>query len=459
MFLDQQELLVSLGSRVEELEAAVLKSERSSKRQAAPFRREESELKEKKSRPGRKGGHRGSYRSTPDQIDQIHEVSMPEECPYCSGVIGSVEPVEQIIEELPELRPEVIKLITYKGVCHRCKRVVRTHHPLQLGHATGSAKVQLGRRASGLVLSLQHRYGLPKRKVSRLLKEVLGLSLTPGGVVHLTHRLAGKLQGEYDQLFKQARQSDHIHSDETSWYVANPKHWLWVFTNDQLTLYRVDKSRGRQVVHQVLGTDYQGVLISDCLAIYDDASEIQHKCYAHHLKELSRLIKLSGKDPPSAYLLKWKQLFRVAMMLKERKAQLSEQRFVHHCLALLARVNLLLEQPREDQHEAYFANRMEKQRDHLFTFLHYDKVGPTNNLAERQLRPAVIARKVSCGNRTDKGANSWQIIASIQATAIQLKQDFYLKVDQAITQHLNILKANEALPGIGPLDANRFSLI
>ncbi|MCB0847184.1 MAG: transposase, partial [Bacteroidetes bacterium] len=87
------------------------------------------------------------------------------------------------------------------------------------------------------------------------------------------------------------------------------------------------------------------------------------------------------------------------------------------------------------------------------------QVDPTNNLAERQLRPAVIARKISCGNRTPKGANTWKIIASIATTADQLKQDFIHTVDLAITRHLNMVRADEARFGIGPIPLNNFDLL
>lgn len=459
IILDLRASQLRLENRISDLESSLLASERKSKRQAAPFRREESKLKSEKKPPGRKGGHKGHYRYVPSQIDEVIEVGLDPDCPYCSSTITSIEQVEQFIEEIPELRPHVIQLLTYKGICTGCKRVIRSHHPQQLGHAQGSAKVHLGRRASALVLSLQHQYGLSKRKLSKLLKEVLGLSISPGGIVHLSHRMAGKFKSEYEKLLHKAATSSYIHADETSWYVGDPKHWLWVFCNEELTLYQVEPSRGRKVIHQVLGEEYQGVLISDCLASYDNANEIQHKCYAHHLKELCRLIQVADKDPPSPYLSKWKQLFRVSMALKEQKHDLDQQVFLSRCRLLAAVAEQLLSQNLEDPLEQKFAHRIQKQKDHLFTFLVYDQVDPTNNLAERQLRPAVIARKVSCGNRTLKGAKTWQSIASISATNQQIKKDFFHTVNQAISRHLNLLKANELLKGIGPLNINKFESI
>src|SRR6202023_1797489 len=87
--------------------------------------------------------------------------------------------------------------------------------------------------------------------------------------------------------------------------------------------------------------------------------------------------------------------------------------------ALQRKAAQLLDFPRSEPSEEAVRNRLNKQRDHIFTVLDYDGVDATNNLAERQLRPAVIARKISCGNKTQKGARPWQIRTSLAATCAQ----------------------------------------
>ena len=90
-----------------------------------------------------------------------------------------------------------------------------------------------------------------------------------------------------------------------------------------------------------------------------------------------------------------------------------------------------LEPPRSESSEEAVRNRLHKQRDHLFTFLDHDGVDATNNLAERQLRPAVIARKISCGNKTPKGARTWQILTSLAATCTQRATSFIAEITRA----------------------------
>ncbi len=190
-----------------------------------------------------------------------------------------------------------------------------------------------------------------------------------------------------------------------------------------MTLYRVRRSRGRDVIRETLGADYPGVLVSDCLNIYDDVCERQHKCYAHHLKAVGAAIE---RDPKGGggFLRNVKSMLTAAMALKNTLPVLSEIGKRQYRRALAATARRLLHPSRGDPLEESIANRLRKQEDHLFTFLDHDGVQATNNLAERQLRPAVIARKLSCGNRTERGARTWETLASLAATLAQRQESF-----------------------------------
>jgi transposase len=202
--------------------------------------------------------------------------------------------------------------------------------------------------------------------------------------------------------------------------VGGPGYWLWVFANKSTTVYRVARGRGRQVLTDALGEAFAGVLVSDCLATYDDFNRLQHKCYSHHLKAISH----AQEDSPSVWLEDLRWLLQAAMDLKHHPKE--GQR-----VALEQKLAGLLAQPRPTNVEEKVRHRMEKQKDHLFTFLDHAKVDATNNLAERQLRPAVIARKVSCGNKTTNGARTWEILTSLAATAAQQGESFATLVSKA----------------------------
>jgi hypothetical protein len=405
-----------LSGRVEQLEKVAA-------RQAAPFRRAEKHRSRAPQKPGRPAGHPGVHRSIPDHIDQ--EIVVPlEHCPECGQALGEPRAVVQYIEELPVVRPYVIKLITQEADCAHCQKAVRSSHPLQVSLAQGAAGVQLGPVALGVAAELNKKHGLTLRRTCAVLRQLFQLKLSPGGLAQALRRLAAKLEPAYENLLARLRAGPYVHSDETSWWVGGPGHWLWVFATQEATVYRVAEGRGRNVVVENLGADYAGVLVSDCLSVYDGVNGLQHKCYSHHLKALSQALEAG----PSAYLEQLRAMLKAAMALKGAVEDPEERERLRR--ALEEQAHSLLDTPRPGLEEKV-RRRLYKQRDHLFTFLDHPQVQATNNLAERQLRPAVIARKVSCGNKTARGARTWEILASLAATCGQRGESFAKLVSNA----------------------------
>lgn len=402
--------------------------ERASKRQAAPFRIEEEKRSDDPSQPGREEGHKASYRREPERIDRQVETPMAG-CPECGAPVTDVRPIRQVVEEVPPLEPETIEVITYRGECALCGQV-ETTHPLKTTEATGAASVCLGPRAQAVALLLRERHGLTMRRVCKVLADSFGLDLSAGGLAQLVQRCAGRLEEEEKRLLEAARSAEVQHVDETSWWVAHPEEgekplqWLWTFADEEQTIYRVDSRRTREVVQETVGSDFPGVLVSDCLNIYDDATPVQHKCYAHHLKAISTAqgdYKTQSGEP-SEYLKRIRALLRGAMSLKKVLPELSGEKIQFHRAALEERADWLLSPSRADslaEIEDKIRRRLKKQRDHLFVFLDHEKVEATNNRAERRLRPAVIRRKLSCGNRSPSGARAFERIASVVETCVQ----------------------------------------
>ena len=406
-------LVLKQGKLIKDLEKRIEKLEREQHRQAAPFRIPESRKVKSAKVPGQKRGHVGHHRKFPSHVDDFVKVPLCC-CPKCGGGLERVVPVVQYIEEIPCFSPHVTKLTTYRGSCRHCGQV-SSSHPLKTSNATGAAKVQVGPNAKSIATRLQYEYGLTKRKTSKILGQMFGLSYSPGGLVHCAHKLGEKCETDYQQLMDKVKSSAYIHSDETSWYVGKPKYWLWVFANQGLTLYKVSDKRNKELLGQILGDNYHGALVSDCLNIYDGFNPVQQKCYSHHLKAVNQAIeKQTGQQQGS--LLGLKGLLLSAMELKKDKPGLSKKAYKASCKKLEEEADVLLANSRDDPVEEKVVNRIRKQRDHLFTFLYIDQVDATNNLAERQLRPAVISRKVSCGNKTDRGAHTWEILTSLITT-------------------------------------------
>jgi hypothetical protein len=148
---------------------------------------------------------------------------------------------------------------------------------------------------------------------------------------------------------------------------------------------------------------------------------VQQKCYAHPL----RALKIAAVDCSSdQWVSLVRQLLLQAMELHKVQGTLNKRQRAARRRGLQVAALALLEEPRADPAEERLRLRLYKQRDHLFTFLQHPGVDPTNNLAERELRPAVIARKLSCGHRTPHGAHTWATLASLVRTCARRGQAF-----------------------------------
>ena len=420
-----------LSALVRKLRERVEQLERENARQAGPFRRRE-ELKvkpENKKKPGRKPGHPGAFRQLPRDFDETIVVTL-DNCPKCNAPVERGQMLTQYIEELPPVQPVITRLVTWSGKCPNCGEVHSTH-PLQTSRAQGAAGVQLGPRAQALGILLNKHYGVPLRGTCKILQQGFGLSLSSGGLSQLIQRAGRKLQPQYEQLIEQIRQGDAVYADETSWYVGGPGHWLWVFTNPHSTVYRIASSRGHPVAAKVLGSDFAGVLVTDCASIYNKFPGPQHKCIAHHLQAIKRQRQLPKMSDPR-YLDAWERLWKDVLELAHARDTIAAEEFAARHLQLTATVDELLAQEVTQIGDRKFRTRMTNARQHLLGCLAHP-VDPTNNRAERAIRPAVVARKISCGNKTERGAKATEILMSLITTAHQQARDFLTNLAASLT--------------------------
>ena len=428
----QAERIAELEARLSGMDGRLEELERRAMRGAAPFAREDAKRASSPKRPGRKGGHDGAFRIRPDDDDVDRWIDVPlERCPGCGAALdpASDEVFDQAIIEVPPAAPEIIRLTTHHNRCCGCGARGASTHPLQISTARGAASTHLGPRALAIAAALNKGLGLTMRKTCSVLDTLLGLKLSPGGLSQALARMADRLAPAHDALQGRVKAGPVLHTDETSWYVGRPGASLWVMTNRAGTCYSIVPSRTKAAAEALLG-GYQGVLVSDCLNIYDDLTPVQQKCYAHHLRKIGEA--LDDAAAGSEYLADLRSLLTGAMALKAVMPDLPDHRVAAMRAALEANADRLLATPRtglEDRVRLWIA----KQRDHLFTFLDHPEVDATNNLAERQLRPAVISRKLSCGNKTEAGARTWEILTSLAATCQQTGTSFVDLIVEQLT--------------------------
>ena len=369
--------------------------------------------------------HRQAPRA--DQVDRTLSATLAS-CPHCSGELRRLRIHEHFEIDLPTPGPVTTRFLTQSGFCRTYSKRVRARHPEQTASGAGAAGVALGPKVRAFSADLKHRLGIPYAKVAELLRVGFGLSVSPSALCQGDARLAYAAQADYRQLASTLRMSPSCHVDETGWRVGIESAWLWTLSNAAATLYTIDPSRGHEVFVRVLGEDYGGVLHADCFLAYEHhqvKSWLQQKCLAHLLKDLS-LLKESPSLLTQQYAAALAHLLREALALHPTREDSSAEGRAPGAAEATHQLGERLDRliadglVHPDPAASRFARRLGRHRERLFVFLTHPAAEPTNNRAERALRPAVIVRKTGgCNKVWFAGARVHAMLASILVTARQ----------------------------------------
>ena len=440
-----------------QLEAA----RRAGRRQAAPFSKDDPKKDPAKS--GRKRGERygtKAHRPVPDHVDEEIQVPLPDACPCCDGELVFEDEVDQYQEDVVWVRGHVRRFWVSRGRCRSCGRRAQGRHRDQTSDALGAAGSQVGPRAVAIAAQLNKELGIPMRKVSAVL-ELLGVSVTPGGLYHAIGRLAAAAAPTCEALVLAVQASRAVAADETGWRVDGRRQWLWVFVGDEVTVYLIAPGRGYEQAASVLGAGFSGVLERDGWAPYRRFEHARHQtCAAHLLRRAGELIADSvagqAKIPHAV-----RRLLLDALQVRDQHTDLLADRRDDdvidatcveisddqpllpaatdrdgrdemiaveagrqaHLDAEIARLQrqfdaLLARSPTHAPNQKLLKH-LQNERDHLLTFLTTPGVQATNWRAEQAIRPAVVNRKNWGGNRTDHGARVQQTLMSVIRTSRQ----------------------------------------
>ena len=204
-----------LRHQIDHLKRQLDEARRAGFRQAAPFAKP---LKNQPKRPGRKAGPAygpKGQRRRPARVDERYDAPLPAHCPACAGPVVQTGVVHQYQEELPVTRVVVRQFDLQVGRCEGCGRRVQGRHPLQTSDAIGAAAAQLGAQVIALVVVLNKQLGLSFGKVTTLLQQLYGLTVTRS-VVHAVHRSARQAAPTYNALSARVRGIPMVSSDETA---------------------------------------------------------------------------------------------------------------------------------------------------------------------------------------------------------------------------------------------------
>jgi len=360
-------------------------------------------------------GHVGWFRKKPRTIDRIEEVIL-DKCPSCgSSSLSKCAHVEEHIQEdiiLP--RTEVVLYKRHHYYCRHCKRVVSSTGDGEL------PKSYIGPKAKSLAAFLKYVIKVSDRDIRIIFKKVFNMDIAISAITGFKSQVKEKALPIYEDLLKLLKASPFIHADETGWRLDGKNHWLWKFSNKKIAFSHIDKGRGQKVVEDVLGKDYSGVLISDFLSAYNRISaKAKQRCLVHLLRDLKKVAEYWHSDKEVLrYCKRLKKMVEDAMALHK---EYLDKEWDEKYYTKRARLNDSLKDfsfPNPNKRILKrFANRLKRHKGEILTFLYVKDIDPHNNHAEQQIRPDVIFRKITFGNRSISGAENHGVLMTILQTA------------------------------------------
>jgi transposase len=368
--------------------------------------RKKDQTEGEKGKPGQKKGHKGLTRQTAKPDKQI-EVTK-DLCPDCGSKLGSPFKIEsKIIEEIPE--PQPVTVTEYR-ICHYICPCCRIEVVAE--DAGCPCEGKFGNNTISQATLLKYEDRLPHRKIQIALKRLYGLNISPATILDLTRRAADAVQSEYDAILNRVREAQILYVDETSIDVQGRKHWIWVFTTPSQTFVVIRKSRGMNVLLEVLGSGFKGTIVCDGWKPYTKFTNQIQRCWAHLLRESKELAEKIPEAVPIHRALK-RIYERLTDALKNDPPPV-----VRRVLWYMARATLNQTIRGECQNENVrkLIGKISNGFEYWFTFVIQPGVEPTNNRAERAIREHVVIRKIIGTLRNDKGTSIHERIMTVLAT-------------------------------------------
>ena len=362
-----------------------------------------------------------------------------EQCPDCRlGLIGRrVVKTRQLIE-LPPVQVQVVEHILVERRCPNCRK--RWAPGLDLS-SLAVGKQRFGVSVQAEVALLREGCRLPFRVIQDYLKTRFGLRVSVGQLVALVEGVAQRGKAIVENFKQQIRGSPVVNGDETSWREDGLNGYVWSFSTDHVRYYIYRKSRSATVVKEVLGAEFDGVVVSDFYGAYNAHLGLHQRCWVHLLRDIH---ELKEKHKEDRQLKRWAQavkaIYEEAKAYKgasarlgpveQKAARVKRQREYEKELMRVCRPHLKKKKP-----QSTLCERIERFLPELFVFVADARVPSDNNAAERSVRQVVVSRKISGGTRSERGSETKSILASLFGTWRLRQLDFYQSC-------LNLLTAN-----------------
>jgi transposase len=420
---DLIQIIVELRRVNERLQAEIEQLKR--RGGAAPFSK--GKPKQDPKPPGRKPGQGYfRFRAAPEATTASEPVAVPVRqacCPDCGGKLGKAEREIVSTTDIPaQPEPEIHRYAVEVRQCRRCGNKVRGQHPAIAAGQHGATAHRIGPRVKALAHILHYVHGVPVRKTPAIIADLTGVRLTQSAITQDAMKQSdGAVGARYEALRASVRAQAVVHTDDTGWRVAGQTAFLMAFVNASLSVYQVRRRHRNEEVRELIPADFSGVLVCDRGRSYD-AEELegvtQQKCLAHLIRNAATTAEeKAGRARHFGTQLA--DILRRALSLASGRKEMRPADYWKQAATLDDELTRLLrDRNLRDPDNQRLLNGAGAQHDRgrLLRFVGEDEVEPTNNRAERDLRPAVIARKVSHCSKNDRGARAFEAFTSVLQT-------------------------------------------
>jgi transposase len=397
-----------LKAKIIELEARLAKYENAhtppSMRRGRNRRRNQDE--DNKGKPGQKMGHAGVTRPYAKPDRQV-ELTV-DRCPDCGTDLGDPFRIDsKIIEEIPEPQPVIVteyKIAHY--VCSCCRKEVVA------ADSSCPHEGKFGNNVNAQVTLLKYEDRLPHRKIKDALERLYDLKMSPATIFDLTRRAADAVQPDYDAILNRIRGAQILYVDETGIHVQGEAYWIWTFTTPSETFFVIRKSRGMKVLEEVLTRRFKGIIVCDGWKPYAKFTKRLQRCWAHLLRESKDLAEKFEEAIPLHEALKglYESLNRALENDPPPEVRGDLWNRAREALRHWIGKDYSIQKVRK------FIGKVRNGFEYWFTFIICPGVEPTNNRAERALRPLVVLRKILGTLRNGKGTSIHERLMTALAT-------------------------------------------
>jgi len=399
-----------LRERVSKLEAKLGQPPKTPDNSSLPPSRGQKASNEASSQPKGKP-HRGSHREPHPHPTRVLDVRA-RECPHCAADVsgaaqGALERYDRI--ELPEIKPDVTRVVLHGGTCPCCARRFKATPPE--GLEPGSP---FGPNLRAFVLYLRVTHAISFERLARLMSDLVGLEISEGALVNMLADSRKAFARAASRIRARLLSGSILQSDETSVRVGKQTWWTWVFHHGRQCCFVIRPSRGKDVVEAFLGKRRPDFWVSDRLAAQMGwAKKHNQVCLAHLIRDATCAIEAGD----AVFAPGLRKLLRRACGIANRRPDLADATLRSYAYTLNAKLDTLMRSA--PTHAA--GNKLQKVikgcRRHLFVFLENRAVPPTNNGSEQALRPTVIFRKVTNCFRSEWAASLYADIRSVIESA------------------------------------------